>query len=91
MPRVLNIRCDDVSEAVRIDRQTPYGNPFRIGIDGTRKEVIAKYEQLVKKDKKLYARILKLKGKDLACWCSPKACHGDVILRLANKSKLFGG
>jgi hypothetical protein len=25
-----------------------------------------------------------LRGKDLVCWCAPKPCHGDVLLRLAN-------
>lgn len=26
-----------------------------------------------------------LRGKDLACWCSPdEPCHADVLLRLAN-------
>lgn len=26
-----------------------------------------------------------LKGRDLVCWCAPQACHGDVLLELANK------
>ena len=25
-----------------------------------------------------------LRGKDLLCWCFPEACHGDVLLKLAN-------
>lgn len=24
-------------------------------------------------------------GKDLVCFCAPRACHGDVLLREANK------
>jgi hypothetical protein len=28
--------------------------------------------------------IHELRGKDLVCWCAPEACHGDVLLRLAN-------
>jgi hypothetical protein len=28
---------------VRIDRRTRWGNPYRIGVDGTRDEVIARY------------------------------------------------
>jgi len=27
-----------------------------------------------------------LRGKALACWCAPEACHGDVIIEL-----LYGG
>lgn len=26
-----------------------------------------------------------LKGKTLGCWCSPKSCHGDVLVELVNK------
>ena len=25
-----------------------------------------------------------LKGKDLVCFCAPKLCHGEVLLRIAN-------
>ncbi|MHB8407806.1 MAG: DUF4326 domain-containing protein [Acidiferrobacterales bacterium] len=25
-----------------------------------------------------------LRGKVLGCWCSPQACHGDVLEELAN-------
>jgi Domain of unknown function (DUF4326) len=28
--------------------------------------------------------IHELRGKDLACWCAPEACHGDLLRRLAN-------
>ena len=27
-----------------------------------------------------------LQGQNLACWCWPEPCHGDVLLRLANPS-----
>ena len=26
-----------------------------------------------------------LRRRDLVCWCAPLPCHGDVLLRLANK------
>ena len=25
-----------------------------------------------------------LKGKDLVCWCAPQACHGEVLMEIAN-------
>lgn len=25
-----------------------------------------------------------LTGKDLVCWCTPRACHADVLLEIAN-------
>jgi hypothetical protein len=30
------------------------------------------------------AAVPKLRGRDLVCWCAPLACHGDVLIRLAN-------
>ena len=27
---------------------------------------------------------MELRGKVLGCWCSPKACHGDVLAEIAN-------
>jgi hypothetical protein len=26
-----------------------------------------------------------LRGRDLVCWCAPCACHGDVLIELANR------
>lgn len=34
-------------------------------------------------DRPLIADIAELRGWDLACWCHPAPCHGDVLLRLA--------
>jgi len=71
--------------AVYIGRPSKYGNPFEIGKDGTRAEVIAKYESWIINQPELLAEIqAELIGKNLACWCSLKPCHGDVLLKLAN-------
>jgi hypothetical protein len=63
---------------------TVWGNPFIIGPDGTREEVIRKYREYVLNSPELMGRIGELTGKILACWCSPQACHGDVLVDLAN-------
>ena len=26
-----------------------------------------------------------LRGKDLVCWCAPKRCHADILLKYANE------
>lgn len=62
------------------------GNPFVIGKDGTRAEVIAKYEAWIIQQPELMASLHELTGKDLVCWCVPEACHAEVLLRLANPS-----
>ena len=62
-----------------------WGNPFRIGRDGTREEVIAKYREWIKTQPDLLRDIPSLKGKTLGCWCKPQACHGDVLAQLAEE------
>jgi transcriptional regulator with XRE-family HTH domain len=65
-------------------KQSTWHNPFKEGKDGTREEVIEKYERhLLEERPDLLERLSELKGKVLACWCAPELCHGDVLLRLA--------
>jgi hypothetical protein len=47
---------------------------------------IKKYEQwLIFGDGKfLLNDLVELKGKTLGCWCKPKTCHGDILVKLAN-------
>jgi hypothetical protein len=61
-----------------------WGNPFKSGRDGTRAEVIEMYECWLLTQPKLLRRLPELRGRELGCWCAPKACHGDVLVRLAN-------
>ncbi len=65
-------------------KASPFANPFRIGVDGTREEVIAKYRGWILKQPALLRALPGLKGKRLGCWCRPLACHGDVLAELAD-------
>jgi hypothetical protein len=56
-----------------------------IGRDGTRGDVIAKYRAWVLKQPELMGALDELRGRDLVCWCAPLACHGDVLVDLANQ------
>lgn len=67
---------------VYIGRPSKWGNPFVIGRDGDRDEVVAKYREYVEVNRVLKASLMELEGKDLVCWCAPKPCHGDVLLQL---------
>ena len=69
-------------DMVYIGRPSDWGNPFKIGHDGTRKECIDKYRQWIRGQDLLMERLPELKGKALACWCKPYACHGDVLVEL---------
>ncbi|MDX6707965.1 MAG: hypothetical protein QOK16_1097 [Solirubrobacteraceae bacterium] len=63
------------------------GQPFVIGRDGTRQEVIERYERWLDTQPELLAALPELTGRTPGCWCAPQACHGDVLARLANTKR----
>ena len=80
--RVLNKNTDILTDdSVYIGRPSKWGNPFRSGVDGTRSEVIAKFKDHLYSSPELMRSLPELIGKDLVCWCKPKACHGDILLQ----------
>ena len=82
-PLVVNVGCGDYD--VYIGRPTVWGNPYSIGRDGDRTEVIEKYRKYLasRPDIQEKARV-ELKGKVLACHCVPQNCHGDLLAAVAN-------
>ena len=86
MSRVVNLRLGHPAGAVRIDRRTKWGNPYVIGQHGDRATVIARYEARLRQRPDLLRALSELRGKDLACWCAPLPCHGDVLLRMAEEA-----
>lgn len=86
MPKVHNkYKNTAPPDAVYVGRGSPFGNPFMMGVDGGRNEVCDKFEAKVEADEILKQRIkTELKGKDLICFCAPKRCHGDYLIRIAN-------
>jgi hypothetical protein len=70
---------------IYIGRPSKWGNPFVIGRDGTREEVIAKYRAWIVRQPDLMAALAELRGKVLGCYCAPLPCHGDVLADLANR------
>jgi hypothetical protein len=70
---------------VYIGRPSKWGNPFVVGEDGTRDEVIAKYRaHLYEHPELLHAIGPELQGRVLGCWCHPERCHGDVLAEIAD-------
>ena len=80
------VHCKRAPFDVLIDRSTRWGNPYRIGRDGTREEVIAKYRADERFRTARFVAMVKseLRGKILGCWCAPLPCHGDVLAEIAN-------
>lgn len=85
--KVLNKYKDFIpSDAVYIGRPSKWGNPFAIGRDGDRNEVIEKYAHwIVLQPHLIEAAKQELKGKVLVCFCAPLACHGHVLQIIAEQ------
>jgi hypothetical protein len=75
-------RCPQSGEPGR------WGNPFRIGPDGTREEVIARYADWLREEvdaeRISLEELAALDGKVLGCWCAPEPCHGEVLERASD-------
>jgi Domain of unknown function (DUF4326) len=80
------VHCKRERHHVYIGRPSKWGNPFVVGRDGTRSECIELYERWLLANDELMAALGELRGKVLGCWCAPRECHGDVLVRLANAS-----
>ena len=76
-----------VGNTALIDRRTRWGNPFRLGADGDREQVIARYRadlwRRIRAGEVALEDLAELDGCWLACWCEPLPCHGDVLARAA--------
>jgi hypothetical protein len=86
MPAVHNkYKATAPSNAIYIGRPSKWGNPFAIGKDGNRQEVVQKYKDYILSNQSLLSQIEELRGKDLVCFCAPQQCHGDILIELANQ------
>jgi hypothetical protein len=89
------VHCKKSKYDVYIGRPNPsiegsksdeWGNPFKISDKMSRADVIDAYRNWINERPELIEKAKhELKGKTLACWCSPKACHGDVLAEIANE------
>ena len=86
MARVVNLRHEEYD--VLIARPSKWGNPFQIGRDGDREQVIEKYEIHLRRRPDLLSALPELAGKRLGCHCKPEVCHGDVLVKLLRELNL---
>ncbi len=74
------VHCKQEPYDVYIGRPGNWGNPFHLESEADRQDVIERFSQWGENQPWLrYAAQTELKGKTLGCWCSPKACHGQVL------------
>lgn len=81
------VHCKKKKFDVYIGRPSKWGNPFVIGKDGTRREVIEKYRSWILNQPELMKSLGELKNKTLGCWCYPSPCHGEVLIELSDNIK----
>lgn len=86
------VHCKKEPYDIFIGRGSKWGNPFIIGIDGTREEVCQKYRIWIKTQQHLLDSLYELEGKILGCYCDKKfvskgLCHGCILIELINQSK----
>lgn len=94
---VCQVRNRQGRDGYYIGRPSSLGNPFVIGRDGSRAEVVAKYREwlaghLAKPPTfygparvAFYDLLVRAQAGEhirLYCYCAPLACHGDVIKEL---------
>jgi hypothetical protein len=77
---IVNIRHTKAD--VYCGRGSDFGNPYKIGEDGTRDDVCDKFIPYFEKklrDPKFRDKVLTLRGKKIGCWCLPLRCHLETI------------
>jgi hypothetical protein len=90
MTRVVHVRKEPfdiyIGRSFAEFGESIWHNPFHLGKDGNRKEVLDKYRVYLFTRPDLLDELRELRGKTLGCWCKPQACHGDVLAELADIS-----
>lgn len=94
---VVNIRSEGCEVYIGRKRgeQNHFGNPFQIGKDGSRQDVIRKFRewiygmdhQSVEPERRRWVlqNLQLLEGKKLGCYCKPQSCHGDVYVEVLER------
>ena len=92
------VHCKRDKFDVYIGRPGPWGNPFtHLQTDTKAKWIVSSRDESIeafecwvesRSDPEslwIAENVGTLRGKVLGCWCSPKRCHGEVLLKLANR------
>lgn len=65
-------------------KASKFANPFKLKDDEPRGATIQRYKEWlwgqIRSGKITLEDLLELEGKNLVCFCSPNACHGDVLV-----------
>jgi hypothetical protein len=86
MPQVLNkFDYPTLPEgAVCVCAPSKWANPFKPSRGLSYEGAVNMYEEYLKNKPELWNALDELRGLDLVCFCHPKPCHADVLLKYAN-------
>ena len=80
------------ANAIRVDRTSPWGNPYPMRRESDRDAVCDRFERFARELLRQNPRWLEpLRGRPLVCWCRsphnprPKRCHAETLLRLVRE------
>ena len=62
-------------------------NPWTIEDCGSREECLQRYEEYVRNDQLKMESIDEIEGKQLGCYCAPRDCHANVLLKILSEKK----
>ncbi len=69
-------------------KRNPLGNPYQIGPDGDREEVIRKcaydFPLRWRTEPDFREAVLSCRGMRLGCYCFPQPCHGNIYCTFVN-------
>ena len=92
--KVVNLKNEKYD--VYIGRGSKWGNPYSHLESSkaryktkTRAEAINRYEDWIRNGdgKYLLEHLFELENKTLGCFCKPKSCHGDVLIKLITEKQ----
>ena len=67
--------------------KSKWSNPYSARKYG-REKCLELYEEYVVCEQNLLDSLHELDGKILGCWCKPAACHGDVLVKLVEFTRV---
>lgn len=85
MDKTQVVHCKKDSYDVYIGRGSKWGNPYIIGRDGRRGDVIDEYRCHLLRSPELIIALPELYQKVLGCFCKPLPCHGDILAELVDR------
>ncbi len=92
MIRIVNIKSKE-KYTLYIGRENKYynleksifSNPYVIGKDGNREEVIEKFRIFAENNKEILDNLHLIDNQILGCYCYPEKCHGEILIELRKK------